>query len=61
MKLKELIEQLTDFMDEDAVVVLKTQPDRHPLYYAIGGVDDEDGVIVLIEGSQIGYSPHVEG
>jgi len=58
MKVKRLIQLLGDYMNEDMSVVLKTQPDRHPLYYHIREVSDEEDTIVLEEGSQIGYSPH---
>jgi len=61
MKVRELIEELEECMDDTAEVVLMSQPDRHPLYYYLRSSIDIRDVgskcfIILEEGSQIGYS-----
>ncbi len=60
MKVKQLIAELEECMNEEAEVVLMSQPDRYPLYYHFRSVVDNQEIgtkcfIVLEEGSQIGY------
>ena len=59
MKATDLTEDLE--INEEATIIIMSQPDRHPLYYHIRSFEIEnkpDGktYIILEEGSQIGYS-----
>lgn len=61
MRLQALIAELQDYDDPDAEIVLRSNPDRYPMFYRIRSrVDSEDVdgkvFVILEEGSQIGYS-----